>query len=48
MWAGSDALDTPMEYSAHGLPPHIGADGRHGGTAAAWKSAKIENFCCRK
>jgi len=44
MRAGSEALGTPTGYSAHGLPPHIGADSRHGGTATDWKSAKIGHF----
>jgi len=46
MQAGSEAMGTPKGHSAHGLPPHIGAGGRHGGTATAWKSAKIGHFCC--
>jgi len=46
MQAGSEAMGTPMGHSLHGLSPHIGADGRHGGTATAWKSAKIGHFCC--
>jgi len=46
MQAGSGALDTPTGYLAHGLAPHIGADGRHGGTATAWKFGEIGHFCC--
>jgi len=46
MQAGSEAMGTPMGHSLHGLSPHVGADGRHGGTATAWKSAKIGHFCC--
>ena len=46
MQAGSEAMGTPMGHSLHGLSPHVGADGRHGGTATAWKSAKIGLFCC--
>ena len=46
MQAGSEPMGTPKGHSAHGLPPHIGAGGRHGGTATAWKSAKIGHFCC--
>jgi len=48
MQAGSGALGTPTGYLAHGLPPHIGADGRHGGTATAWKSAKSRPFLLPK
>ena len=49
MQAGSGALGTPTGYLAHGLPPHIGADGRHGhgGTATAWKSAKSAIFAAQ-
>ena len=42
----SEAMGTPKGHSEHGLPPHVGAGGRHGGTATAWKSAKIGHFCC--
>jgi len=48
MQAGSSgALGTPTGYLAHGLPPHIGADGRHGSTATAWKSAKSAIFAAQ-
>jgi len=47
MQAGSEAMGTPKGHSAHGLPPHIGAGGRHGGTATALKSAKSAIFAAQ-
>jgi len=48
MQAGSRALGTPTGYLAHGtVPPHIGANGRHGGTATAWILAKSAIFAAQ-
>jgi len=47
MQAGSGALGTPTGYLLHGLPPHIGDDGRHGGTATALKLAKSAIFAAQ-
>ena len=48
MQAGSGGLGTPTGYLAHGLPPHIGADGRHGITAHcdSLEIGEIGHFCC--